>query len=327
MSVRRRLLLRAALAAPLLPALAARAQKEGKPRRIGILLSQPATAPNHSQHFYGGLRELGWVEGDNLIIETRYAEGREERLPELARELLGLGIEILVAGGPSPTRAAHEATRTVPIVMGTLDPVDQGLIASLARPGGNVTGWCFLSVETAEKQLAVLKEAMPQLTRVAIVANPRMAGHSLRMGQMVKGASTVGLQFVAVDLPDEPSLDAAFERMRAERVQAFVVSPDPTLDRLRSEIVLRAARARLPAMYAWRLYVAAGGLMSYGPSLPTMVRLWAWYVDRILRGAKPADLPVQTPRKYELVLNQAAARGIGFVFPSATLLAADEVIS
>ena len=324
--MRRRTLLQAALAAPFARAGVSHAQAPGR-HRIGLLLPGNPDTSTNAPGFIDGLKELGYEEGRNLVIERRFAGTSEEKLVELARELVKANVEIIVAAGPSATRAAGDATATVPIVMGTHDPVEQGLIASLAQPGGNITGWCVLSVETVQKQFSLLKEAMPKLARAAIAGNPRMAGYAYLSRQLGAHAQSLGLQLTRIDIPDAEAVVPAFATMRKERVEAFCVVADPQVDMLAKQIVTQAADHRIPGVYIWRLYVLAGGLMSYGPSLPQMVRRWAFYVDKILRGARPADLPVETPRKYELVLNQRAAQALGFTFPSAFLLSADEVIS
>ncbi len=322
----RRHLLKAALALPFAAASAARAQEGGKRHRIGVLMVGGNAGPNNVPVLYDGLRELGYVEGRNLVVERRFAT-TDDALEGLARELVKLDVEVIVAGGPTATRAARAATSVVPIVMGTHDPVEQGLIASLARPGGNVTGWCVLSVDTASKQFALLKEAVPRLSRVGLIANPQMAAHATRIGHLTIAARDLGLQVVPIEVTSREAVAAAFATLHKERVEAFAVIPEPQLDLMSGEIARHAAEHRLPGMYTWKLYVSAGGLMSYGPSLPAMMRLWAPYVDKILRGTRPGDLPVETPRKYELVLNQRAAHALGFTFPSALLLAADEVLS
>jgi len=325
--MRRRNLLAGALAAPLAVSLRAFAQPAEGRHRIGVLIPGTPDGPTNVPTFIDGLRELGYEEGRNLVIERRYAGASEEKLLELARELVRSGVELIVAAGPSATRAARAATSTVPIVMGTHDPVEQGLIASLSRPGGNVTGWCILSVDSAQKQLAILKEAIPKLARVAVLSNPNMAAHMVRSAHLREAARDVALELTAYEVPGEETIATAFAGMRREGIQAFFVIPDPQLDALRKPLVEHAAQARVPGMYSWRLYVTAGGLMSYGPSLPQMIHRWAFYVDKILKGARPGDLPVETPRKYELVLNQRAARALNFSFPGPLLLAADEVVT
>jgi putative ABC transport system substrate-binding protein len=321
----RRSLLGAALALPFASVLA---QKPERVRRIGMLLPHSASQPlPWLDSFYQGLRELGYVEGRNLAIERRFGEGRDERLPALAAELVRANVEVLLAGGPAATRAAHGATTTIPIVMGTHDPVEQGLIASLARPGGNVTGWCFLSADTAQKQLGMLKEAMPRLKNVAVLVNPAMAAHQLRVKHIQEAAKAMGLQLSLFEITGAGSLAPSFAAMTRDRIEAFILIPEPSLiDGLRAEIIALAAQHRLPAMYMFGFYPAAGGLMSYGPSLAALSALWPSYVDRILKGARPADMPVETPRKYELVLNAKTARELGFTFPQTLLVAADQVI-
>ena len=325
--MRRRTLLQAALAAPFAHAAQSHAQSPERRHRIGLLLTGGANEPSNVPGFIEELRMLGYEEGRNLTIERRYAGTSEEMLDRLARELVKANVEVIVAAGPSATRAAREATSTIPIVMGTHDPVELGLIASLAQPGGNMTGWCVLSADTTQKQFSLLKEAMPKLARAAILSNPRMAGHGVLMGRLLEGERAVGLQLTRLDITDAASVAPAFTAIRKERIEAFFVVPDPQVDSLARQIAAQAAEHRIPGMYTWRLYVRAGGLMSYGPSLPAMIRRWAFYVDKILKGARPADLPVETPRKYELILNQRAAQALGFTFPSALLLSADEVVS
>lgn len=322
----RRRLVGAALAAPLLCSLGALAQSE-RVRRIGILVPSSARGPNNMDVFFQGLRELGYVEGRNLTVETRFGEGHDDRLAALAGELVKQEVELIVAAGPVATRAARAATSTVPIVMGTVDPVEQGLIASLARPGGNMTGWCFLSTESAQKQLALFKEAIPRASRVGVVANPNMARHIARTGELAQGARALGMSLAFAELASEDELQPAFAALRRERVDAFILVPEPNIDRMRDRIVTLAAQHKLPGMYSWRFYVDAGGLMSYGPSLRAMIALWPSYVDKILRGARPGELPVQTPTKFELVLNQRVARELGFAFPGPLLLAADAIVT
>jgi putative ABC transport system substrate-binding protein len=323
----RRVLLGLAIAAGLLGPGAALGQKPGRVHRIGLLLPGTLADTPWVAGLDKAFRERGYVEGTNLVVERRYGEGHDDRLPALAAELVRAKVEVLMAGGPAATRAAAAATTTVPIVMGTHDPVEQGLIASLAKPGGNVTGWCFLSAETVSKQLAVLRDAMPQVTRVAVMVNPRMAAHEVRRAHIQSAAQAMGLQLVMVEVASAEALLPAFEKMRSERAEAFLLIPEPSLiDRLRTDIVGLAARHRLPAMYAFRMYPEAGGLMSYGPSLLDLMYLWPGYVDKILKGARPGELPVETPRKYELVLNQRTARELGFTFPHSLVLAADATI-
>ena len=321
MNTRRRLLI-AALAAPL-----AAAAQAPRVRRIGILVAAGAKGPNNMDVFFQGMRDLGYALDRNLHVETRFAEHREERLPALAEELLKQDIELLIAAGPAATRAAKAATSTMPIVMGTVDPVEQGLIQSLARPGGNMTGWCFLSTESAQKQLSLLKQAIPNATRVGVVANQHMIGHINRTGELAQGARALGMTLSFVELAEEAGLEAAFAALRRERVDAFIAVAEPNIDKMSKRIAALATQHKLPGMYSFRGYVHDGGLMSYGPSLRAMIAIWPGYVDKILKGAKPGDLPVQLPTKYELVLNQRAARELGLTFPQSLLLAADATVN
>jgi putative ABC transport system substrate-binding protein len=307
----------------------AEAQQATNVHRIGRLSAGSPTEPNaHLEAFRQGLRELGYVEGQNLIIESRYAEGSEERLPDLAAELVRLKVEVIVAGGSSTIRAAQHATRTIPIVMaGSYDPVGRGLVASLARPGGNTTGLSFLGDELPGKRLELLKEAVPQSARVAVLANPAAGGYESVLHNLTGAAQALGLHLRVVELRSAEELDTAFATMTREGVDALIVVSDRALmDGLGGRTVDLAATHRLPAMYDWRELVVAGGLMSYGPSLPDMFQRAATYVDRILKGAKPADLPVEQPTKFTLVINLKTAQAIGLTIPPTLLFQADEVI-
>jgi putative ABC transport system substrate-binding protein len=324
---RRRDLLKLALAVPLLAPLGVRAQAE-KARRIGLLIPGTPEAGKHNLDvLLDGLRDLGYVEGRNLVVERRYAGGREDRLAALATELVRQEVELIVAAGPAASLAARSATSTVPIVAGTHDPVEQGLIASLARPGGNLTGFCVLSSEAADKQLALLKEVLPRLKRVGLLAIASTARHVAHAGQVAASARKLGMGIALFDLAGPQSLEPAFAAMRSDRAEAFIVIPDAEIDAMRAPLVAAAAKHRLPGMYTWRFYADAGGLMSYGPNLRTLIATWPGYVDKILKGARPGELPMMTPTKYELVLNERAARELGFTFPGAVQLAADHIIN
>jgi putative ABC transport system substrate-binding protein len=309
--------------------LTAEAQQATKVYRIGRLYPGSPTEPNPNlEAFRQGLRELGYVEGQNLIIESRYAEGSEERLPDLAAELVRLKVEVIVAGGSSTIRAAQHATRTIPIVMAvSYDPVGRGLVASLARPGGNTTGVSTLGTELPGKRLELLKETVPQSARVAVLANPAAGGYESVMHNLTGAAQALGLQLRVVELRSAEELDTAFATMTREGVDALIVVSDPALmDGLRGRTVNLAAKHRLPAIYSWKELVVAGGLMSYGPNLSDTHRRAATYVDKILKGTKPADLPVEQPIKFELVLNLKTAKALGITFPPTLLIQADEVI-
>jgi putative tryptophan/tyrosine transport system substrate-binding protein len=268
------------------------------------------------------------VEGQNLVIESRYAEGSPERLRDLAVELVQCKVDVIVAVAAAATRAAQHATRTIPIVMaGTSDPVGDGLVASLARPGGNTTGFSHLTVELPGKRLELLKEAVPQSMHIAVLANPAASGYESAMNNLTVAARALGLQLHGVELRSPDELDATFAAMTRADADALIVVGEPLLlDSLRGRTVDLAAKHRLPAMYSWRELVVAGSLMSYGPSLPDTHRRVATYVDKILKGAKPADLPVEQPRKFELVMNLKTAQTLGLTIPSNLLILADEMV-
>jgi putative ABC transport system substrate-binding protein len=310
--------------------LTTQAQPPTTVHRIGFL-SPGLPHPDHDppvDAFRQGLRDLGYVEGQNLVIAYRGAEGQEERLPALAAELVGLPVEVIVAVGPTATRAAQYATRTIPIVMtGTGDPVGAGFVASLAQPGGNITGLSLMMVELPGKRLELLKETVPQSTRVAVLANPAFPFYQLYVNNLTVAAHALGLHLQVVEVRSAEELPPAFAAMTREGADALMVLSDPALmDNLLGRVADLAATHRLPAMYNWKMYAEAGGLMSYGPSLPDSHRRAATYVDKILKGAKPADLPVEQPTKFELVINLKTAQVLGITIPPTLLFQADEVI-
>src|SRR5215813_13782929 len=320
------ILLPALLAAPL----AAQAQQAGKVPRIGFLsLTSPSDRPSLLDAFRQRLRELGWVEGQNIVIDYRYAEGRVDRLPDLAAELVRLKVDLIVgSAGTQVATAAKNATETIPIVMIFVrDPVGNGLIASLARPGGNVTGVSgSAGLEIFAKQLELLKDTVPRIRRVAIRSNPPNAYHQLAIREVNVAARSLGvhLQLLGARGPNE--FDGAFAAMAKERVGALLVLSDAIFGYHQTRLVDLAARSRLAAAYSVRDYVEAGGLMSYGPSILDSYRQAATYVDRILKGAKPADLPVEQPSKFELVINLKTAKVLGLTIPPSLLARADEII-
>ena len=306
------------------------AQPAGKVHRIGWLspgFPRPDGDPPLDA-FRQGLRDLGYVEGQNLVIAYRGAEGKDARLPDLAAELVGLHVDVLVAVGPTATRAAQHATRTLPIVMtGTADPVGAGLVASLARPGGNTTGVSLMRADLPGKRLEILKETVPQSVRVVVLANPTFEVYPLYLHNLTVAARALGLHLQVVEVRGAEELAPAFAAMTRERADALMVLADPLLmDTLLGRVADLAATHRLPAMYNWSMYVEAGGLMSYGPSLPERHRRAATYVDKIVKGANPADLPVEQPTKFELVINLKTAKALGMTMPPSLLLLADEVI-
>jgi len=313
--------------------LALEAQPQRQVRRIGFLALGSRAIISVSPRFEAfnqALRELGWVEGQNLLIESRYAEGRQEALPDLAANLVSLKVEVMVVtGGALGVRAAQHATRTIPIVgvvMG--DPVEAGLVASLARPGGNITGVSGTPREMAGKRLELLKAAVPEVTRVAVLANPAnhpSSARQLQETQVAAQALGLQLQLVEVRSPDEfAGAFAAITRAGAEAL--FVLTDTLLLERHVRDIVALALQSRLPAMYPWSMYTDAGGLMFYNLSLTDAYRRGATYVDKILKGAKPADLPVEQPMRFELVINLKTAKALGLTIPPTFLFLADEVI-
>ena len=312
------------LAAPL-----ADAQLTGKVYRIGYLGAVSATAnPRTLEAFRQGLRELGWIEGQNIVIEYRWAEGKSDRLPDLAAELVRLKVDVILAGPSTNTLAAKKATGTIPIIMvGVGEPVEQGLIASLGRPGGNVTGLSFgVGSDITGKGLELLKETLPRIRRVTILSNPTNSGSVLgaRNAKAVARALGVNLQLLAARGPDQ--FDGVFAAIAKDRGEALLVMPDSMFLAQRTRLADLAATSRLPAAYCCREHVEAGGLISYGPSLPDLWRRSAGYVDRILKGARPADMPVEQPTKFELAINLKTAKALGVTIPPSLLLRADEII-
>jgi putative ABC transport system substrate-binding protein len=279
---------------------------------------------------FRALRELGWIEGQNLAVEYRWAAGREERLPAFAVELVRSEVDLIVTSSTPAALAAQQATSTIPIVVTFVaDPVGSGLVASLARPGSNITGVTTLTPELMAKRVELLKYAVPQAKRMAILWDPTgLADRTQRsMRKEAEGAGRalgVPLQFMEVRRPSD--LDRAFPAMTAARIGALVVTPTPMLFEARRQIVTHAAQGRLPTMYPWREAVEAGGLMSYATNFPEMYRRAAAYVDKILRGARPADLPVEQPTRFELVISLKTAKTLGVVLPDSLVRRADEVI-
>jgi putative ABC transport system substrate-binding protein len=307
--------------------LAAEAQAPAKVPRIGFLSTTSRTEDPRFEAFLQGLRELGYVDGQNIAIEFRFVEGRPERLPALAAELVRLKVEVIVAAGPAATEAAKQATSTIPIVFAVSgDPVAVGLVASLARPGGNITGLASIAPEVVGKQLELLKEVAPKISRMAILQNPSNPGHPVVVRQAEGAARVLGLQLHIVQARTPSELEAAFATMRSQRVGGVLVVRDAMVFAQRRQIAALAAKSRLPAVYGFRENAEAGGLMAYGASIPLMYRRAATYVDKILKGAKPADLPVEQPTKFELVINLKTAKALGLTIPPSLLGRADEVI-
>jgi putative ABC transport system substrate-binding protein len=306
--------------------IAAEAQQTGKMPRIGYL--SIASAPDTHEGFRQGLRELGYIEGQNITVEVRYAAGKADRLPELAAELVRLEVDVIVAVGTPDALVAKKATQTIPIItVASGDPVGSGLVASLARPGGNVTGLSSSpGPEMSSKQLELLKEAVPKLTHVVVLANPANPPTAALLREAERAARSLGVQLRIIEVRGPNDLDTAFSAIAQERASALLVIADPVVVNNRSRIVAFAASIRLPAMYPYRLFVGVGGLMSYGVNIPDLARRAATYADKILKGAKPGDLPVEQPTKFELVINTKTAKALGLTIPRSLLLRADEVI-
>jgi putative ABC transport system substrate-binding protein len=278
--------------------------------------------------FMHGLRDLGWVDGKNIVIEHQTAEGRADRLPDLAADLVRVKVDVILTGNTQAALAARKATATIPIVMGTSgDPVQRGLVASLARPGGNVTGLAYdEGLQSPVKMLELLKETIPNARWVAVLSNPDSQAHVAATREVSSAARSRGIQLQLVEARDPRDFDAAFAAMTRQRARAAMVITDALFTRHLTELRDLAAKWRLPVMYGQRLYPEAGGLMSYGADLRDMFRRAATYVDRILKGAKPADLPIEQPIKYELVINLKTAKALGLTIPQSVLFRADRVI-
>ncbi len=310
------------LAAPL----TADAQQLAKAARIGFLGTATAV-PAYIEAFRQGLRDLGYVEGQNITIEFREAGGRPERLPDLAAELLRLKVDVLVARGTQAILAAKQATSTIPIVMAaSSDPVGTGLVASLARPGGNITGLSFISPELSGKRLELLKEVHPGASRVAVLWNPADPPRALELRETEAAARMLGVTLLSWEVRGPDDLEGAFVAMARRRAGAVITFADPITTAHRKRIVDLVAKHRLPGMYGTRAFVEAGGLMSYGANLPDLFRRSAAYVDKILKGTKPADLPVEQPTRFELVINLKTAKALGLTIPQSILIRAEEVI-
>jgi putative ABC transport system substrate-binding protein len=303
------------------------AQPAGRVYRIGYLANDSAET-RYVEAFRDGLRELGWVEGQNIAIEYRFAEGQHDRLPALAADLVRLNVDVIAAGPTPPAVAARNATRTIPIVMlGTAEPVELGLVASLARPGGNVTGLSWsVSLEIIGKQLELLREAVPRSRLVAILWNPANPAHALALKDVKAAAGSLGVRLHLVEARELGQFERAFAAMAKARVDALLVVADGLYTHHRARLAELAGKHRLPSMHGLRQHVEAGELISYGPELVATRRQAAFFVDKILRGAKPADLPVERPKKFELAINLKTAKALGLTIPPSLLQRADQVI-
>jgi putative ABC transport system substrate-binding protein len=308
--------------------LIAEAQRPAGVSRIGFLtVARLSSNTSRTEAFRQGLRNLGYVEGQNIVVEWRSADETLNRLPALAAELVDLKVALIVTADNASTVAAKEVTKTVPIVMATsADPVGIGLVASLARPAGNVTGLTSLSIDLWGKQVGLLKELVPTLSRVAVLSGPTNPANTRALREVETAARRLGLQVQPVEIREAKQLDDAFSAMIKERADALLVLTDAGLETQRTQIADLATRNRLPTIFARRENVEAGGLLSYGSSLSDQFRYAATFVDKILKGAKPADLPVEQATKFELIINLKAAKALGLKIPQPLLLRADEVI-
>ena len=312
----------------LLTAPATHAQQPVKVPRIGLLSSfSPSDTALWHQAFLQGLRDLGWVAGKNIGIEYRYAEGRKDRLPELAADLVRLKVDCIVAAVPPDALAAKNATRAIPIVVASGgDPVAEGLVENLARPGGNITGLSQMVQELGGKRLELLKELVPTLSRVAVLWNPQNPFSTLSWKEIQLPARQLRVELHSLEVQSPDALDNAFEEATKARTGALAIMPDAMFVTHLKRIADLAAQSGLPSIFHLRAFADAGGLMAYGPDRADMFRRAATYVDKILKGAKPADLPVEQPMKFELVINLKTAKALGITLPPSLLVLADEVI-
>jgi putative ABC transport system substrate-binding protein len=314
------------------PLAAAAAQSPEKVPRVGYLSPGSPSEPFRQRRFEAfrqGLRELGYVEGQNIALESRWAEGKYERYPALAADLVRVQVDVIVTVGGAATQAAQHATRTIPIVMSVVnDPVGSGLVPSLARPGGNVTGLTVMASDLVGKQLELLKEVVPKVSRVALLRNPDNPASAPQLREAEAAARALGVRLQTLEARDPQEIDSAFAAMTRERAGALVVLADAVFLNQRRQIAELAAERRLPAVYgsSAREHAEVGGLMAYSANLLDLERRAATYVHKILKGAKPADLPVEQPMKFELVLNLKTAQALGLTIPPIVLFRADEVI-
>jgi putative tryptophan/tyrosine transport system substrate-binding protein len=304
------------------------AQQAGKIPRIGYLGgASPSAVSERIEAFRQGLRELGYVEGKNIFVEWRYAEGKPDRLSELAAELARLKVDVIVTSGGSPTRSAKGATTTIPIVMAQdNDPIGNGFVASLARPGGNITGLSSLAPEISGKRLELLKEIVPRLSRLAVLGSSTNPGNAPSLKETELAAEVFKVQLQYLDVLDRKEIETAFGEASKGRADAVLALSSLVLNSQRKQIADLAIKSRLPAIYYAPEWVEDGGLMSYGVSFTDLYRRAATYVDKILKGAKPADIPVEQPKKFEFIINLKAAKQIGLTIPPNVLARADKVI-
>ncbi len=307
--------------------LTARAQQPGKIPTVGILLIGPGTTPlPTTEAFQRGLRDLGWIEGRNIAFEIRWAP-TPDRLPEIAAELVRINVDVILAGSSTQVEPARRATQTIPIVFAVhADPIGTGHVASLARPGGNITGLSQLLTELSAKELEMLKEVVPQAMRIGVLWNPTIPSHPLALKSVEAAAAKLGVQVQMVGARSADEFDGALSDMAQAHADALLVLNAPVVYVERARLVAAALKYRLPGMFGFREHAEAGGLISYGPDINDLYRRTATYVDKILKGAKPADLPVEQASKYQLVINMKTAKALGLTIPPTFLARADEVI-
>ena len=312
----------AVLSAPL-----AAAAQAGKVYRVGFLWDSPTMFPDAIEAFHRGLRDLGWVEGQNIVVEYRWGEGRHDRLHDLAEELVRLKVDVIVAGGSFYTEAAKRATSTIPIIfVSHADPIGSGHVASLARPGANITGVALMMTETNAKGLELLKEAVPGLSRVAVIWDPATPSHGPGLKAVEVAGRALGFRLQPVAVRSATEFDSAFSAIVRERAGGLLVLSTPIFIAEAKRLAELAITHKLPSMFGPRHHVEAGGLMSYSPDRAEVFRRGAIYVDKVLKGAKPTDLPVEQPTKFELVINLKTAKALGLTIPQSFLLRADQVI-
>ena len=329
--MKRRVFLAGTGAVLLTAPLAAEAQQAGKVPRVGYLsVFSPSNPYPPSEAFWQGLHDLGWIEGQNIAIERRFADGKAQRLPDLAVELVRLRIDLIFAETTPAARAVKQATTTIPIVFSPIaDPIGSGLVANLARPGGNITGITFMAPELGGKRLELLKQAVPGMTRVGVLSHPGDPSEATVksvLEQTEAAARALGVQLLHLEAQGPNDFDRAFAAMSRERVGGLILIPSAMFVDERRRIVNLMVKGRLPGMFYFREFAEAGGLISYGPNFRELWRRAATYVDKILKGAKPGNLPIEQPTKFELVINLKAAKALGLTIPPSVLGRADEVI-
>ena len=312
----------------LAPCSAVEAQQPKKIPRIGFLAGvSPSTISARTEAFRRGLRELEYVEGKNIVIEWRYADEKLDRLNDLAAELVRLKVEVIVSAAPTVTRSVKESTKTIPVVMAfDDDPVGNGFVASLARPGGNITGLSNLSPEISGKQLELLKEIVPRLSRVAVLGTSNRPGNTQSLKEIELAAGAFGVKVQYLDVQNSKDIETAFRAASKGRADSVLVFGGTVINSQRKQLIDLAVKSRLPAIYARLEFVEDGGLMTYGPSINDLYRRAAIYVDKILKGREPADLPVEQPTKFEFIINLKAAKQIGLTIPPNVLARADRVM-